>query len=67
MELKNKSYRTKEVLGIVGISRATLYNWLKNKKVQEVRRDRNNFRVFSEADIQRLLSYKNILKEPDNI
>ncbi len=68
MELQRGApYRTKEVLKIVGISRATLYNWLKNKKVEEAPRDRNNFRVFAEADIQRLLEYKNILKQPRDL
>jgi len=61
-----KSYKTKEVLEKVGISRATLYKWLKEGKVPDVRRDRNSFRIFTDEDIQRLLAYKNLIKEPPN-
>jgi DNA (cytosine-5)-methyltransferase 1 len=50
---------------MVGISRATLYNWLRDQKVKEVARDRNNFRVFTEADIHKILEYKNLIKEPN--
>ena len=60
----DKIYRTKEVLRIIGISRATLYNWFRDKKIKDVARDRNDFRVFTEKDIKRLLDYKNIIKEP---
>lgn len=60
----SKIYRTNEVLKIVGISRATLYNWLRDNKIKEVMRDRNNFRIFTEEDIQRILAYKNLIKEP---
>jgi len=59
-----KIYRTKDVLKIIGISRATLYNWLRDQKIKEVARDRNSFRIFTEEDIQRILAYKNMVKHP---
>lgn len=59
-----KFYTTKEVIKIVGISRATLYNWLRSKKVKEVARDRNNYRIFNKQDIGRLLDYKNMIRDP---
>lgn len=59
-----KIYRTKDVLKMVGISRATLYNWFRDQKVKEVARDRNDFRIFMEEDIQRILAYKNMVKGP---
>ena len=62
--MKDKIYRTKEVLRIVGISRATLYNWFRDKKVRDVSRDRNDFRIFTDADIARILAYKNLIREP---
>ena len=58
----DKTYRTKEVLNILHISRATLYNWFRDKKVQDVARDRNNFRVFTKEDIKRISEYKNIIR-----
>jgi len=60
----DKIYRTKEVLGIAGISRATLYNWLRDGKIKEVARDRNDFRIFTESDVQVILAYKNMVKAP---
>ena len=64
MNMSQKLYTTKEVLKIVGISRATLYNWFRQKKVKDIARDRNNFRVFTEQDIKRILTYKNMIKDP---
>jgi predicted site-specific integrase-resolvase len=49
---------------MVGISRATLYNWLRDQKIKEVARDRNSFRIFTEEDVQRILAYKNMVKHP---
>ena len=60
-------YRTKEVLERVRVSRATLYKWLKEGKVPDVHRDRNNFRIFTNEDIRKILEYKNIVKEPPEV
>ena len=54
-----KYYTTKDVLKKVGISRSTLFLWLWNKKIPEVKRNRNGHRVFSNEDIDRILNYKN--------
>ena len=59
-----KIYSTKEVIDIVGIAKATLYNWLRAGKVPEALRDRNNHRVFTEADVKCLQDYKNLIKGP---
>jgi DNA (cytosine-5)-methyltransferase 1 len=61
---RQRLYTTKEVVRKVGVSRATLYNWFRNKKVRDVARDRNNFRIFTEADIRRIAKYKNIIRFP---
>ena len=61
---EEKIYTTNEVLKIAGIARATLYNWLKKGKIPEVPRDRNNYRIFSEKDLQGILDYKNLIKKP---
>ena len=53
-----------EVLEKVKVSRATLYNWLKQGKVPDVKRDRNNFRIFTDVDIKKILDYKNLIIEP---
>jgi len=61
------TYSTKQILERVQISRATLYKWLNEGKVPDVKRDRNNFRIFSDKDIKNILSYKNMIIEPKTV
>lgn len=61
---KNNFYTTKYVLDKVGITRLTLYKWLKNGRIPEVARDRNNNRLFSMKNIDKILEYKNLIKKP---
>ncbi len=63
---KKKYFTTKEVLKKVNISRNTLFLWLKKGKVPEVMKDRNGHRLFTMADIQNILKYKNKTILPDN-
>lgn len=42
---------------MIGVSPITLKRWLLDKKVEEVARDRNNWRCFSEPDIARIKKY----------
>ena len=59
-----RSCRLKEAAGRVGVSPITLKRWLLAKKVAEVRRDRNDWRVFSDADIARIRKYAMSLHGP---
>lgn len=59
-----KKYRTKEVIGKLGVCRHTLYNWFTKGKIEEVAKDRNGFRVYTEADLERLTTFKNKLVPP---
>jgi len=47
-------YRTAEVCDKVGISRATLYRWLKTGLLEKSYKDRRGWRLFTEADLSRL-------------
>lgn len=38
----------------LGVSKATLLRWIKDRKTADVGRDRNNWRVFTEADLRRI-------------
>ncbi|MBI2870114.1 MAG: helix-turn-helix domain-containing protein [Candidatus Omnitrophica bacterium] len=62
--MTKKLYTTLEVLRRVKIARNTLYKWLREGKIPEVYRDRNNFRLFTPSDIQKLLRYKNMIRRP---
>jgi predicted site-specific integrase-resolvase len=57
LSLAQKTYNLTEAAGLIGISPITLKRWLLNKKVDEVARDRNNWRCFSEKDITRIKKY----------
>jgi len=62
--MENNFYATKDVLKKIGITRPTLYKWLKEGKIPEVNRDRNNFRLFTKKDIDNILAYKNLIRKP---
>ena len=49
--------RINEAAAEIGVSAITLKRWFLSKKVEEVGRDRNGWRVFTQEDIQRLKSY----------
>jgi excisionase family DNA binding protein len=45
-------YSTEEAAEKLGISKSTILRWLKQGRIEEVRRDRNGWRVFTAADIE---------------
>lgn len=48
-------YRTAEVFRIIGVSRNTLYRWLKKEVLDGVeRRDSRGWRLFTQTDIDQL-------------
>lgn len=53
-------YRTTEVCRLVGISRTTLFRWLKDGVFNEAQhRDRRGWRLFTEDEIDRLKTEAN--------
>lgn len=55
-------YRTNEVAEAVGVSRQTLLRWFREKRVRDVKRDRNGWRLFTEGDIARLREWATVEK-----
>lgn len=51
---QDKTYSTEEAAKELGISKSTLLRWFRQKRVLDVRRDRNGWRVFTSADIKRI-------------
>ena len=50
-------YRTAEACRIAGISKATLFHWIKIGILDDVgRKDRNGWRLFSEKDVDKIRS-----------
>ncbi len=47
-------YRTSEVCTEVGISRATLFRWIREGILKKSRRDRRGWRLFTEDELKKL-------------
>jgi DNA-binding transcriptional MerR regulator len=62
--LSEKAYNLTEAARMIGISPITLKRWLLSKKVAEVARDRNNWRLFSDKDIDRIKRFASRLIFP---
>jgi excisionase family DNA binding protein len=55
MQIRGQTYyRTAEVCNETGISRATLYRWLKTGLLEKSYKDRRGWRLFTEADLSKL-------------
>ena len=50
-------YNLKEAASQIGVSSITLRRWLLSRKVGEVHRDRNGWRVFTLGDIARIKQF----------
>ena len=55
-------FRTNEAAEAVGVSRQTLLRWFREKRVSDVKRDRNGWRLFTEGDIARLKEWATVEK-----
>jgi excisionase family DNA binding protein len=51
---RDRTYSTVEAAKAIGISKPTLLRWIREKKIPDVKRDRNKWRVFTEADVARI-------------
>jgi excisionase family DNA binding protein len=47
----DRTYSAKEAAEKLGISKSTLLRWFREKRISDVKRDRNGWRVFTSADI----------------
>ena len=64
MVARTHSYTLKKAAVQIGVAPVTLKRWLLTSKVAEVARDRNNWRRFSAADIQRIRRYAQRIVPP---
>lgn len=55
-------YRTAEVCARAGISRATLFRWLKAGVLKKTYRDRRGWRMFTEGDLNLMRSEAEMIK-----
>lgn len=50
----DRIYSTEEAAKEIGISKSTLLRWFREKRIEDVKRDRNKWRVFTALDIARI-------------
>jgi predicted site-specific integrase-resolvase len=56
-------YRTAEVCSLAGISRSTLFRWLRRGILDDVsHRDRRGWRLFTDHDIDRITNESNKIR-----
>ena len=60
-------YRTLEVCRKTGISRATLFRWLRDGVLKKIHRDRRGWKLFTEEDINRIDTEAMQIKVEKNI
>ncbi len=63
VEIEGKRfYRTNEALKIIGISKATWFRWLKEKKVEDVvHKDLRGWRLFTDDEVEKIRKYANTI------
>lgn len=64
MTKQKRLYRLNDAARLVGVAPITLKRWLLQRKVREVRRDRNGWRVFDDGDIARIQAYASSSHKP---
>jgi predicted site-specific integrase-resolvase len=63
VEINGKTYyRTAEICAKVGISRATLFRWLKAGVLKKTFRDRRGWRMFTEKDLESMRAEAEMIK-----
>lgn len=69
--MKSKLLTTRQVAETAGIHRDTLLRWLREGRIKEPARDRNGWRVFSSAEVNKIVKYSEntsetlVLEEPE--
>ncbi len=59
-----KGYSHRDAAKKIGVSYATLGRWITDGKIQDVARDRNGYRVFTDDDLHRIKNYAESLNHP---
>jgi DNA (cytosine-5)-methyltransferase 1 len=60
-----KYYSLTEAAALIGIAPITLKRWLLTAKVDEVARDRNNWRRFTDRDVRRIKKFADKTTPPN--
>jgi hypothetical protein len=59
-----QTFTTQQVADLLGVTKRCLLNWLRDDKVPEPERDRNDHRVWTQEALSRALAYKAERRQP---
>lgn len=62
--IETKYYTLMEAAELIGVAPITLKRWLLTGKVDEVARDRNNWRRFTDVDVRRIKQFADKTSPP---
>jgi len=51
-------YSTQEIADLVGVTKRCILNWLRDGKIPEPDRDRNQYRIWTQRELSQVLAYK---------
>ena len=52
--MEKRTYSTDQAAKELGLSKSTLLRWFRDGRISEVKRDRNNWRIFTAKDIEQI-------------
>ena len=55
-----------QAAGKIGVTKNTLYRWEKEGRIVRAKRDRNNFRVYTSDDINKIKEWKDRITDPSD-
>src|SRR5437016_1590852 len=55
--MSSVTYSTREVATMAGVHRDTLLRWLREGRISEPSRDRNNWRIFTPGEVDAVVQY----------
>ena len=64
MTLLQSSFTTQEVADLIGVTKRCLLNWLRDGKIPEPERDRNQYRIWTQSDLSVALAFKQQRLQP---
>lgn len=59
-----QSFTTQEVANLAGVTKRCILNWLRDGKIPEPSRDRNDYRVWTQKELSIVLAYKQQRRQP---
>lgn len=59
------AYSSQEAADKIGVSKLTLYRWIKKGKIRDVIKDYKNHRIFTDKDLKIIQQFKSEVKPPE--